>query len=104
MEDDTGPVVVLHGLHEAGVEEHRPVERVWVGLVDQVDAVVELLSPEHWMKVPEEDGELGESVPEGDDQSHMVVSRTTCWSPFASWEVRDYEGSSVLGATRVYFV
>ena len=40
--------------------------------------------PEHWMKVPQEDGELGEPVPEGDDQSHMVISRTTRWSPFAS--------------------
>ena len=84
VEDDTGPVVILHGLHEADVEEHGPVEGVWAGLVEQVDAVVELLSPEHWVKVPEEDGELGEAVSEGDDQSHVVIRRTTCWSPFAS--------------------
>ena len=45
VEDDTGPVVVLHGLDEANVEEHRPVERGWIGLVDQVDPIVELLSP-----------------------------------------------------------
>ena len=45
MEDDTGPVEVLHRLHETDVEEHRSVERVWVGLVDQVDPVVELLFP-----------------------------------------------------------
>ena len=45
VEDDAGPVVVLHGLDEANVEEHRPVERVWIGLVDQVDPIVELLSP-----------------------------------------------------------
>ena len=51
VEDDTGPVVVLHGLHEAGVEEHRPVERVWVSLVDQVDAVVELLSPAQFSSI-----------------------------------------------------
>jgi len=85
VEDDAGPVVVLHGLDEANVEEHRPVEGVWIGLVDQVDPVVELLSPEHWMKVPEEDGELGKSVPVGDDQSHMVIGDTTPWGPFPSW-------------------
>ena len=45
VEDYTSPVVVLHRLHEANVEEHRPVEWVWIGLVDQVDLVVELLSP-----------------------------------------------------------
>ena len=45
MEDDTGPVVVLHGLHKPDVEEHRPVERVLISLVEHVDAIVELLSP-----------------------------------------------------------
>ena len=45
VEDDTGPVVVLHRLDEANVEEHRPVEWVWIGLVDKVDSVVDLLSP-----------------------------------------------------------
>ena len=45
VEDDTGPVVVLHGLHKPDVEEHRPVERVLISLVEHVDAIVELLSP-----------------------------------------------------------
>ena len=45
MEDDAGPVVVLHRLDKANVEEHRPVEWVWIGLVDKVDSVVDLLSP-----------------------------------------------------------
>ena len=45
MEDDTGPVVVLHGLHETDVEEHRPVERVLISLVEHIDAIVELLYP-----------------------------------------------------------
>ena len=45
MEDDTGPVVVLHGLHKPDVEEHRPVEWVLISLVEHIDAIVELLSP-----------------------------------------------------------
>ena len=51
VEDYTGPVVILHCLDEANVEEHRPVEWVWIGLVDQVDSVVELLSPAQFLSI-----------------------------------------------------
>ena len=49
MEDDTGPVKVLHGLHEADVHELPPVERLLVALVDEVEPVVKAgLSPGGW--------------------------------------------------------
>ena len=89
MEDDAGPGPVLHGLLEADIQEHGAVEgAVGVRLVDDVDAVVELLLVEHRVKMPQEDGELGLSVPVRHHQRHLVVGgagggtpRTTSLKP-----------------------
>ena len=40
MEDETSPIVLLHCLDEADVEEHGFIEGVRVRLVDQEDSVV----------------------------------------------------------------
>ena len=40
VEDDTRPVILLHCLDEAYVEEHGSIEGIWVRLVDQEDSVV----------------------------------------------------------------
>ena len=40
VEDDTSPVVLLHCLDEADVEEHGFIEGIWVRLIDQEDSVV----------------------------------------------------------------
>ena len=72
MEDDAGPVPVQHRLLEADIHEHGAVEGVGVRLVDNVDAVVELLLVEHRVKMPQEDGQLGLSVPVGHHQRHLV--------------------------------
>ena len=73
VEDGTSPVVVLHCFHKAHVHQHCPVECVAVSLVDQVDAVVELLLDEHGMEVVEEDRQLWWSVPVWHNHCHLVV-------------------------------
>ena len=45
MEYDAVPVVIVHRLREAGVEEHGSVEGVEISLVDEIDLVVEILLP-----------------------------------------------------------
>ena len=45
VEDETSPVVLLHCLDEADVEEHGFIEGIWVCLVDQEYSVVQILSP-----------------------------------------------------------
>jgi len=74
VEYDAVPVVIVHRLREADVEEHGSVEGVEISLVDEIDLVVEILLPEHRVEVPEEDGELGEAVPERHDQGNLYIA------------------------------
>ena len=45
VEYDAVPVVIVHRLREADVEEHGSVEGVEISLVDEIDLVVEILLP-----------------------------------------------------------
>ena len=45
VEYDAVPVMIVHRLCEADVEEHGSVEGVEISLVDEIDLVVEILLP-----------------------------------------------------------
>ena len=45
VEYDAVPVVIVHRLREADVEEHGSVKGVEISLVDEIDPVVEILLP-----------------------------------------------------------
>ena len=45
MEYDAVPVVIVHRLREADIEEHGSVKGVEISLVDEIDLVVEILLP-----------------------------------------------------------
>ena len=45
VEYDAVPVVIVHRLREADIEEHGSVKGVEISLVDEIDLVVEILLP-----------------------------------------------------------
>ena len=64
MEDEAVPVEVLEGLPEADVHQHGSVELVGVGLVDDVEPVVDLLLGQERVNVAKEDNKLFITIPE----------------------------------------
>ena len=63
MEDEAVPVEVLEGFPEPHIHQHGSVELVPSCLVDDVQAVVELLPCQEWVDVTQECSELVTTVP-----------------------------------------
>ena len=89
MEDGAGPIVIRHRLLEADIHQHASIESVGIGLIDNVDSVMELLTPveetyydhnddgvpEDGMEMSKEDHELGNSLSVRYDNGHLEMAQ-----------------------------